>query len=92
MIGSAFAREMASAAFRIALTPTTRLGRYLILGPLGAGGMGKSTAAVTPSSIVKWPSKYYQAALARDRERLTRFERVAKAPASPNHARRHTRQ
>src|SRR5262249_44797468 len=63
----------------------TRLGPYEILLPLGAGGMGEVYRARDPrldrSVAVKvLPEEFFE-----DRDRVTRFEREAKALAALNH-------
>src|ERR1700694_3996506 len=67
------------------LIPTTRLGPYQILGPLGAGGMGEVSRVLDTKLDREVVIKVLPAAVAQDRERLARFEREAKVLASLNH-------
>jgi serine/threonine-protein kinase len=62
-----------------------KLGPYEILAPLGAGGMGEVYKARDTKLDREVAIKVMPAALARDPERLARFEREAKALASLNH-------
>ena len=65
--------------------PGSRLGPYRIEGRLGAGGMGEVYRAHDTQLNRAAAIKIVPAALARDPERLARFEREAKALASLNH-------
>lgn len=67
------------------LIPTTRLGPYQILAPLGAGGMGEVYRVLDTKLDREVAIKVLPAAVAQDRERLARFEREAKVLASLNH-------
>ena len=67
------------------LAPGTRFGPYEILAPLGAGGMGEVYRARDTKLDREVAVKVLPAALARDPERLARFEREAKVLASLNH-------
>ena len=67
------------------LAAGTRLGSYEILGPLGAGGMGEVYRARDTQLDREAAIKVLPAGLARDPERLLRFEREAKVLASLNH-------
>jgi len=69
----------------MALTPGEKLGSYLVLAPLGAGGMGEVYRATVTKLDREVAIKVLLAALARDPERLARFEREAKVLASLNH-------
>ncbi len=69
----------------MSLTPGTRLGPYEILAPIGAGGMGEVYRAKDTKLDREVAIKVLPAAVAQDRERLTRFEREAKVLASLNH-------
>src|SRR6202047_1454746 len=62
-----------------------KLGPYEILAPLGAGGMGEVYKARDTKLDREVAIKVMPAALARDPERLARFQREAKALASLNH-------
>ncbi len=61
------------------------LGPYEILAPIGAGGMGEVYKARDTKLDREVAIKVLPAALARDPERLARFEREAKVVASLNH-------
>jgi len=63
----------------------TYLGCYEILAPIGAGGMGEVYRAKDTKLDREVAIKVLPAALARDPERLARFEREAKVLASLNH-------
>jgi serine/threonine protein kinase/tetratricopeptide (TPR) repeat protein len=69
----------------MSLEPGTRLGPYEILSPLGAGGMGKVYRARDPKLARDVAVKVLPEGLARDAERLARFEREARALAALNH-------
>ena len=62
-----------------------KLGPYEILAPLGAGGMGEVYRAKDTKLDREVAIKVMPALLARDPERLARFEREAKVLASLNH-------
>ena len=68
------------------LTPGTRLGPYEIVAPLGAGGMGEVYRARDPRLGREVAIKVLPDALARDTERLARFEREARLLAALSHA------
>jgi TolB-like protein/tetratricopeptide (TPR) repeat protein len=63
----------------------TRLGRYEIIGPLGAGGMGEVYRALDPRLERSVAVKVLPAAWAGNPERLGRFEVEARAAAALNH-------
>jgi hypothetical protein len=67
------------------LSTGTRLGPYEILAPIGAGGMGEVYKARDTKLDREVAIKVLPPALARDPERLARFEREAKVLASLNH-------
>ena len=69
----------------MALSIGDKLGPYLVLAPLGAGGMGEVYRATDTKLDREVAIKVLPAALARDPERLARFEREAKVLASLNH-------
>ena len=67
------------------LSAGTHLGPYEILAPIGSGGMGEVYKARDTKLDREVAIKVLPAALARDPERLARFEREAKVLASLNH-------
>jgi TolB-like protein/Tfp pilus assembly protein PilF len=67
------------------LQPGTRLGAYEILAPIGAGGMGEVYRARDPRLGREIAIKVLPEDVARDPERLARFEREARALAALNH-------
>jgi len=67
------------------LTAGTRLGPYEVLVPLGKGGMGEVYRAKDTKLGRDVAIKVLPDSLARDPERLARFEREAKVLASLNH-------
>src|SRR3984885_15642924 len=67
------------------LSAGARLGPYEILAPIGAGGMGEVYRGRDTKLDREIAIKVLPAALARDPERLARFEREAKVLASLNH-------
>src|SRR5437879_7583975 len=67
------------------LSPGTRLGPYQILAPIGAGGMGEVYRAKDTKLDREVAIKILPEALARDPERVARFEREAKVLAALNH-------
>src|ERR1700686_4826383 len=69
----------------MALSAGARLGPYEILAPIGAGGMGEVYRGRDTKLDREIAIKVLPAALARDPERLARFEREAKVLASLNH-------
>jgi serine/threonine protein kinase len=69
----------------MALAPGTKIGPYEILSPLGAGGMGEVYRARDSRLGRDVAIKVLPAALARDVERLRRFETEARAVAALNH-------
>jgi len=69
----------------MALRAGTSLGRYEILGPLGAGGMGEVYRARDPLLDRQVAIKVVQGAWVHDTERLGRFDREARATAALNH-------
>lgn len=69
----------------MSLAPGARLGPYEIIAPLGKGGMGEVLRARDTKLDREVAIKVLPAALARDAERLARFEREAKVLASLNH-------
>jgi eukaryotic-like serine/threonine-protein kinase len=60
----------------------TKLGRYEIVTPLGAGGMGEVYRARDTKFNREVALKVLPEAFAADPQRMARFEREAKAPAS----------
>jgi serine/threonine protein kinase/Tol biopolymer transport system component len=69
----------------MSLVSGTNLGPYQIQSPLGAGGMGEVYKARDTKLDRQVAIKVLPDALARDPERLARFEREAKVLASLNH-------
>src|SRR5687767_4662857 len=67
------------------LSSGTRLGPYEIVAPLGAGGMGEVYRARDPKLRREVALKVLPDQVARDPERLARFEREAHVLASLNH-------
>jgi Tol biopolymer transport system component len=67
------------------LSAGTRLGPYEILSPLGAGGMGEVYRARDRKLDRDVAIKVLPVSVAKDRERLARFEREAQLLASLNH-------
>src|SRR5258708_34103269 len=67
------------------LSTVTKLGSYVILAPLGAGGMGEVYRAKDTKLDREVAIKVLPESLARDPERLARFEREAKVLAALNH-------
>jgi Tol biopolymer transport system component len=67
------------------LVPGTRLGPHEILGPIGAGGMGEVYRARDTRLNRDVAIKVLPESLARDPDRLSRFEREAKVLAALNH-------
>ena len=67
------------------LSSGSRLGTYEILGPLGAGGMGEVYRARDPKLGRDVAIKVLPEGVARDPERLARFEREARSLAALNH-------
>lgn len=67
------------------LTSGAKLGPYEILSPLGAGGMGEVYRAKDTKLGRDVAVKILPAAVAKDPDRLARFEREAKVLASLNH-------
>jgi Tol biopolymer transport system component/predicted Ser/Thr protein kinase len=69
----------------MSLPPGTAFGPYLIVGPLGAGGMGEVYRARDTKLDRDVALKTLPDAFANDADRLARFEREAKTLASLNH-------
>src|SRR5215831_10019619 len=67
------------------ITPSSRLGPYEILGPLGVGGMGEVYRARDPRLGRDVAIKVLPAELAASPERLERLEREARTLAGLNH-------
>ena len=67
------------------LTPGIKLGPYEITGPLGAGGMGEVYRAKDTPLGRDVAIKVLPESLARDADRLRRFEQEARAIATLNH-------
>src|SRR5688572_4317668 len=69
----------------MSIAPGTRLGSYVIVSPLGAGGMGEVYLAKDSRLGREVAIKVLPTDVATDRDRLTRFEREAKAVSALNH-------
>jgi serine/threonine-protein kinase len=69
----------------VTLEPGTRLGRYQIVAPLGAGGMGEVYRARDPDLGREVAIKVLPSAHSADPERLRRFEQEARAAGALNH-------
>src|SRR5580700_4988995 len=67
------------------VTAGTRIGVFEILAPIGAGGMGEVYRARDTKLDREVAIKVLPDAVARDPERLARFEREAKMLAALNH-------
>src|SRR5688572_12373978 len=67
------------------LSPGTRLGAYEVLSLLGAGGMGEVYRATDVKLGRDVALKVLPSEMARDPDRLRRFEREARAVAALNH-------
>ena len=67
------------------LSPGTRLGPYEVVALLGAGGMGEVYRARDSRLAREVAIKVVQPSIARDPERLRRFEQEARAAGSLNH-------
>src|SRR5262245_27556279 len=67
------------------IEPGTRIGPYQIVAPLGAGGMGEVYAADDSRLKRRVAIKVLPDEVARDPDRLARFEREAQVLASINH-------
>jgi eukaryotic-like serine/threonine-protein kinase len=69
----------------MALSPGTRIGSFEIIGSIGAGGMGEVYRATDMNLRRQVAIKVLPDMLAKDPDRLARFDREAKALASLNH-------
>ena len=72
----------------MALVPGTKIGSYEVLSPLGAGGMGEVYRARDTKLSRDVALKVLPEAFGRDGDRMARFQREAKVPASlesPSH-------
>src|SRR2546422_1623255 len=68
-----------------ALSPGAKLGRYEIISPLGAGGMGEVYLAQDSTLDRKVALKVLPESVASDRNRMQRFVQEAKAASALNH-------
>ncbi len=69
----------------MAISPGTRVGNYEIVGELGAGGMGEVYRARDTKLNREVALKALPAEMARDPQRLARFQREARSVAALNH-------
>src|SRR5271170_3556574 len=69
----------------MSLAPSSKLGPFEIVAPLGAGGMGEVYRARDPRLGREVAIKILPAGSAPDSERLRRFEQEARATAALNH-------
>ena len=67
------------------MIPGSRLGPYEIVAPIGAGGMGEVWRARDERLGRDVAIKVLRAELARDPERVKRFEKEARATGTLNH-------
>src|SRR5262245_62952807 len=67
------------------LAADSKLGPYVVVGRIGAGGMGEVYRAKDPRLERDVAIKILPPSYASDSERLRRFEREAKAAGSLNH-------
>src|SRR5688500_10326577 len=69
----------------MSLANGSRLGPYEIVAPLGAGGMGEVYRAKDPRLGRELALKVLPAEVSRDHDRVSRFEREARAASALNH-------
>ena len=69
----------------MALSSGDRLGRYVVLGPIGAGGMGEVYRARDTDLAREVAVKVLPTSVATDPDRLERFQREARAVAALSH-------
>ncbi len=69
----------------MSLAPNTRLGRYEVRSPLGAGGMGEVYLADDIKLGRKVALKILPVDVASNQERMRRFQQEARAAAALNH-------
>src|SRR2546425_13283538 len=67
------------------LPPSTRLGPYEIIAPIGAGGMGEVYRARDPRIGRDVAVKVLPSAFSKDPERLRRFEQESRSAGVLNH-------
>jgi hypothetical protein len=77
--------ELEDSGLKMALSIGDRLGRYEVLGPLGAGGMGEVYRARDTELEREVAIKVLPTAVAKDPDRLARFQREARAVAALSH-------
>jgi eukaryotic-like serine/threonine-protein kinase len=83
--GNPVESRTASSGRASSLSVGARIGRFEIVGPLGAGGMGEVYRARDPELLREVAIKVLAPAFSRDPDRRERFEREARAAASLNH-------
>ena len=69
----------------VLMTVRETLGRYQVLGPIGAGGMGEVYVARDPSLGRKVAIKMLPVRMAADRDTLSRFTQEARSASALNH-------
>src|SRR5690349_3413434 len=69
----------------MSLSPGTKIGSFEIVSPLGAGGRGEVYRARGPRLGRAVALKVLPAEVAKDRDRLQRFEQEARAASALNH-------
>src|SRR5262249_6392160 len=77
--------NQSSGGLRLAIAADTRFGHYLVLAPLGAGGMGEVWRARDTRLNREVAIKVLPTSFANDADRLRRFEQEALATSALNH-------
>jgi serine/threonine protein kinase/Tol biopolymer transport system component len=83
--GSFLSTPAGAAAFEVSLAPGARLGSYEVLSVIGVGGMGEVYKAHDSKLGRVVAIKTLPDPVARDTDRIARFEREARALAALNH-------